>query len=288
MSELGQLSVAPEVKKAVGPDVVKVGDSERRRPETSRAMNMVGATMEFLGDLGKANLTAKRELGEMASTRIGKAIAVGVVGTGLELASESALKLALQTLTPLLPTQKNSLEAIKKILDHPFAQELIEDVGVYALYNKGNELIGGDLPKVPSSYLGMTTAVDVLDWSAHHRLGPEKRSKFSSEIKKVKGKGKGKFALEFNTKDADEVPGLIPSWVGKIANFSNPVTLFGASQVVEGASAYIRAVREIRNARKIGGEKKVESLIAEAKKAKPMGAKPDKQERILNVLEKAA
>ena len=90
-----------EAAKAVMPDIVKIGDSERRRPEVSRAMKIASATTEFLDDLGKANLVAKKELGELASTRIGKAIAVGAVGGGLEYLSEQALGLALDKLLVL-------------------------------------------------------------------------------------------------------------------------------------------------------------------------------------------
>mgnify|MGYP001574150728 FL=1 len=67
---IGQLPVVQEARKmeagkgTVIPDVVNIGDSERRRPEEARAVGVVGATMEFLGDLGNANLAAKKELGE--------------------------------------------------------------------------------------------------------------------------------------------------------------------------------------------------------------------------------
>ncbi len=275
-----------EVGKAAGPDVVKIGDSERKTPETSRAMKMVGATMEFLGDLGKANLAAKKELGEMASDRITKALLVGAIGGGMELVAESAFKTALQIIKPVLPTTKAPLEAIKNVIDQQVVQEWIEDIAVWALYKKGNAFLGGDLPKVPVSYLGMSAAVDVVDSVLHEKLGPKRGAKVEATISELDATGKR--TIDFADKAASsEVSGKIHPNISKIANFSNPVTLFGVAQVVEGASAYVRAVREIRTARKTGGETKVEMLLAQAKKAKPIGVKRDKQERLLDLYEKA-
>lgn len=126
MSELGQLSVTPEVKKAAVVDVVKIGDSERRRPEEVRAVGVVGATMEFLGDLGKANLAAKKELGELASDRISKVLLVGAIGGGMELVAESAFKTALQIIKPVLPTTKPALDAIKHVIDQQKINLLVD------------------------------------------------------------------------------------------------------------------------------------------------------------------
>lgn len=274
-----------EMEKAVGPDVVKVGDSERRTPEEKRATGMVGATMDFLGDLGKANFAAKKELGELASDRITKALLVGAIGGGMELVAESALKTALQIIKPVLPTNKSSLETIKNVIDQPLVQEWIEDIAVWSLYKKGNAFLGGDLPKVPVSYLGVSALADLADSGIHKAFGSERQAKSTATITTVEENKK--YTMDFVDKDQAEAKGKIHPNISKIANFSNPVTLFGASQVIEGVSAYVRAVREIRQARKTGGETKIDMLLAEAKKAKPIGAKRDKQERLLNLYEKA-
>ncbi|MBI5620558.1 hypothetical protein HY949_02150 [Candidatus Gottesmanbacteria bacterium] len=276
----------PEMGKAVMLDVVKIGDSERRRPEEARAVGLVGATMEFLGDLGKANLAAKKELGEMASDRITKALLVGAIGGGMEMVAESAFKTALQIIKPVLPTSRAPLEAIKKVIDQQVVQEWIEDIAVWSLYKKGNAFLGGDLPKVPLSYLGMSALVDVVDNRVHKVLGPERQARSVAKIIDPVAPSE-KFTMDFQDMNSSEAKGKIPIKVSKIANLSNPVTLFGAAQVVEGVSAYARAVGEIRSARKAGGAMKVDALLEEAKKAKTVGAaKRDKQERFLELYEK--
>lgn len=274
-----------EAGKAVGPDVVKIGDSERRAPEEKRATGMVGATMEFLGDLGKANLAAKKDLGELASDRITKALLVGAIGGGMELVAESALKTALQIIKPVLPTNTSSLETIKNVIDQPLVQEWIEDIGVWALYKKGNAFLGGDLPKVPVSYLGVSAAADLVDSALHEKLGPKRSAKIEATISIPDADNK--VTMDFKDKDQVKATGKMHPNISKIANFSNPVTLFGVTQVVEGVTAYIRAVRDIRQARKTGGETKIDMLLVEAKKAKPIGEKRDKQERLLEAYLKA-
>lgn len=299
-SEAPKQKPKQETGKTVLPDVVKIGDSERRTPETSRAMNMVGATMEFLGDLGKANLAAKKELGELASTRIGKAIAVGAVGGGLEYLSGQVFGLAIQKLLPLLPSKTpEDIQKVKGFFNSRFVREAIEDAGVYALYQKGNELIGNELPKVPVSYLGAAVGVNALDWAVREKFGDHKPITSSVvEENYVNATGGNATRLVLNnvnsinntidTPKKQSFLDLVPRSAGKLADLSNPVTLYGTGQVIEGVSAYIRAIRDIRSARRSGGEKKIEMLLAEAKKAKPIGVKKDKQERILDVLEKAA
>lgn len=297
MNELGQLSVAPEAgKAAVGPDVVKIGNSERKRPEESRALKMVGATTEFLGDLGKANLAAKKELGEMASTRVGKALAVGAVGGGLEYLSEAALGLALNILLSKLPVgNQANIDQVKKLFGSSLGQEILADSAAYVMYEKGNEFLGKVLPKIPSSYLGSSAMVNVLDWAARKGLKKPKAAPYVIDTKDVNDATGAFVKKEFTSDSALPViskdePGILPRigrTVGKVADFSNPVTLFGATQVVEGVTAYLRAVSEIRTARKTGGETKVEMLLAQAKKSKPVEVKRDKQERFLDLYEKA-
>lgn len=292
-------AIKPEAKKAGGVDVVKIGDSERRRPEEARAVGVVGSTLEFLGDLSKANLAAKKELGEMASTRVGKALAVGVVGAGLESLSTVALGTALNILLPKLPVGSNpeSIKRVTELFNSSLVQEVLADSAAYVMYQKGNEFLGKELPKIPASYLGSSAMVNVLDWAARRGFHqPDKQAPYEVKAIEIKDES-GKFVKkEYSSNEASpgttiDSPGILPKIgrsVGKIADFSNPVTLFGAAQVVEGISAYVRAVGEIRNARKAGGEKQIESLLEIAKKAKPVGAvKRDKQERILEALEKS-
>lgn len=303
MNEQGQSPVMQEAKKMDAgttqvPDFVKVGDSERRTPEASRAVNIASATMEFLDDVRKANLVAKKELGELATTRIGKAIAVGAVGGGLEYLSEQALGLALGKLFTLLPSKTPAdMKHVSDFLNSRFVREAIEDAGVYVLYKKGNELIGKELPNVPVSYLGAAVGVNALDWAVRDKFNRHKplTSTVSHESYTDEKSNQTTRYILTTTPPADPTNtvrrnrlDVFPRTAGKLADLSNPVTLYGTVQVVEGVSAYVRAVREIRNARKIGGEKRVEMLVTEAKKAKPVGAKRDKQERILDVLEKAA
>lgn len=292
-------TIKPEAKKTGLVEVVKIGDSERRRPEEARAVGVVGATLEFLGDLGKANLAAKKELGELASTRVGKALAVGVVGAGLESLSTVALGTAFNLLLPNLPVGSNadSVKRVKELFNGSLAQEVIADSAAYVMYQKGNEFLGKELPKIPSSYLGSSAMVNVLDWAVRRGLRqPDKSASYKIDVKDIKDADDKLVKQEFFSTEAPpgkskESPGILPKIgrsVGKIADYSNPVTLFGAAQVVEGVSAYVRAVGEIRNARKAGGEKQIESLLEIAKKAKPLAAvKRDKQERILEALEKS-
>ena len=286
-------------KGTVIPDVVNIGDSERRRPEEARAVGVVGATMEFLGDLGNANLAAKKELGELASTRVGKALAVGVVGAGLESLSTVALGTALNLLLPKMPVGSNpeSIARVKDLFNKSLVQEVLADSAAYVMYQKGNEFLGKELPKIPASYLGSSAMVNVIDWAARRGLRqPEKQAPYEVKAIEIKDESGKVVRREYISNEAspnttNESAGILPKIgrsVSKIADFSNPVTLFGAAQVVEGVSAYVRAVGEIRNARKAGGEKQIESLLEIAKKAKPIGAvKRDKQERILDALEKS-
>lgn len=288
----------PETAKAAIPDVIKIGDSERRMPEEKRATGMVGATLEFLGDLGKANLAAKKELGELASTRVGKALAVGAVGGGLEYLSEAALGLALNMLLSKLPVgNQANIDQVKKLFGSSLGQEILADSAAYVMYEKGNEFLGKALPKIPSSYLGSSAMVNVLDWAARKGLKKPKDASFTIDVDTAEAKvgetEKKWFSANAVSPEGDAsspIKGLLPKVgfaVGKVADFSNPVTLFGATQVVEGVTAYLRAVSEIRTARKTGGEMKVDMLLAQAKKAKPIGVKRDKQERLLDLYEKA-
>ncbi len=290
-------TIKPESKKTGVVDVVKIGDSERRRPEEARAVGVVGATMEFLGDLGKANLAAKKELGEMASTRVGKALAVGVVGAGLESLSTVALGAAFNMLLPKLPVGSiENSERVKSLFNSSLVQEILADSASYVMYQKGNEFLGKELPKIPSSYLGSSAIVNVLDWAVRRGLRqPEKKASYKVDVKDLEVESgqppKREFALsEVSPGTSNERSGIFPKigrTAGKIADFSNPVTLFGAAQVIEGVSAYVRAVGEIRNARKAGGAMKVDAILEEAKKAKTVGAaKRDKQERFLDLYEK--
>lgn len=301
---MGELFEAPkprlkqETEKAVGPDVVKIGDSERRTPETSRAMKLVGATTEFLGDLGKANLAAKKELGELASTRIGKSIAVGAAGAGLEWMSGKAFGMAIDKLLVLLPSKTPvEMENVKNFLNHPFIREVIEDASVYKLYKEGNKLIGDELPDVPVSYLGAAVGVNALDWAVREQFHAPKTMK--DQVSEVKDTGPGGEQLETTSLKRVSLPDalsseakkgrfdFIPRTAATLADVSNPVTLYGTAQVVEGVTAYIRAVREVRRARKVGGEGMVNALLMDAKKEKFVGKKRDKQERILDMLEAA-
>lgn len=298
MSELGQLSVAPEVKKAVAPDVVKIGDSERKTPEASRAGKIADATMVFLGDLSHANIAAKKELGELASTRIGKAIAVGAAGAGLEWMSGKALGMAIDKLLVLLPsTTPAEMKQVQSFLNHPFIREAIEDASVYKLYKEGNKLIGDELPDVPVSYLGAAVGVNALDWAVREQFHSPKPMK--DKVDKVSDTGPD--GLKLMTESLRRIPlteafdnkarkgrlDFIPRTAATLADVSNPVTLYGTAQVVEGVSAYIRAVRDVRRARKVGGEGMVNALLMDAKKEKFVGKKRDKQERILDMLEAA-
>lgn len=286
-----------ETEKAVGPDVVKVGDSERRMPEVSRAMKIASATTEFLGDLGNANLIAKKELGELASTRIGKSIAVGAAGAGLEWISGQALGMAMDKLLVLLPSKnQDDMKKVIAFLNDGFIREAIEDASVYKLYKEGNKLIGDELPDVPVSYLGAAIGVNAVDWAVRKSVGHERQVKNLVKITK-KGRGKNQvfsYDMVANKKykepDNDSKTDLlnfIPRTAGALADVSNPVTLYGTAQVVEGVTAYIRAVREVRRARKVGGEGMVHALLMDAKKEKFVGKKRDKQERILDMLEAA-
>ncbi|MDP1722160.1 MAG: hypothetical protein Q8L37_03045 [Candidatus Gottesmanbacteria bacterium] len=305
---IGQLPVVeagkPEMKTVPGVDVVKIGDSERRRPEEARVAGVVGATMEFLGDLSKANLAAKKELGEIASTRVGKALTAGAIGGGLEYLSEAALGMALNMVLSKIPVgNEASIAQVKKLFGGSLAQEVIADSATFVMYQKGNEFIGKGLPQIPSSYLVSSAMVNVLDWAARKGLNKPKDASYLIEVNETKDTSE-KVIREFRANSVEEKKIGAQSdnsettqkksrlsefgfAAGKVADFSNPVTLFGAAQVVEGVSAYIRAVGEIRSARKSGGAMKVDALLEEAKKAKTMGAaKRDKQERFLELYEK--
>lgn len=221
----------------------------------------------------------------MASDRISKALLVGAIGGGMELAAESAFKVALQIIKPVLPTSKPALDAIKYVIDQQVVQEWIEDIAVWMFYKKGNAFLGGDLPKVPVSYLGMSALVDIADSGIHKALGSDRQAKITASI--TTNKRSKKSTMNFKDNNPTEPKGRINPNISNIANLSNPVTLFGAAQVVEGVSAYVRAVRDIRKARKTGGETNVDMLLAQAKKAKPVEARRDKQERLLDLYEKA-
>lgn len=299
---MGEQSEAPKPKlkqesgKAVAPDVVKVGDSERKTPEASRAGKIADATMVFLGDLSHANIAAKKELGELASTRIGKAIAVGAAGAGLEWISGQALSMAMDKLLLLLPSKNvDDMKKVKEFLNNGFIREAIEDAGVYKLYKEGNKLIGDELPDVPVSYLGAAIGVNAADWAVRNSVGQEKQLKNLVDIKTT-GKGAGKksrFIMAPNSQfreppdTTSNFSTIVPRTAATLADVSNPVTLYGTAQVVEGVTAYIRAVQEVRRARKVGGEGMVNALLMDAKKEKFVGKKRDKQERILDMLEAA-
>lgn len=306
---IGQMSVVKEAKtftpeKSGVVDVVKIGDSERRRPEEALAVGVVGATIEFLGDLGKANLAAKKELGEIASTRIGKALTAGAIGGGLEYLSEAALGMALNMVLSKIPVgNEASIAQVKKLFGGSLAQEVIADSAAYMMYQKGNEFIGKGLPQIPSSYLVSSAMVNALDWAARKGLGKPKDASYLIDVNETKDTS-GKVIKSYSANSISEGKPASTSdapktnkkesrlsqlgvAAGTVADFSNPVTLFGAAQVVDGVSAYVRAVGEIRNARKVGGVAKIDALLEEAKKTKTVGAaKRDKQERFLELYEK--
>ncbi len=258
-------------------------------------MKIASATTEFLDDLGKANLVAKKELGELASTRIGKAIAVGAAGAGLEWISGQVLGKAMDTLLLLLPSKnEEDMKKVKGFFNNGFIRESIEDAGVYKFYKEANKLIGDELPDVPVSYLGAAIGVNAADWAIRNSVGQENQLKNLVGIKE-KGRGKNKeFSYNMVANKSYKEPAndsktdllnFIPRTAGVLADVSNPVILYGTAQVVEGVSAYARAVRDVLRARKVGGESMVQALLTDAKKEKLVGKKRDKQERILDMLE---
>lgn len=223
-------------------------------PEIGAINRMWKATTVFLSDLGAANYVAKSELKETASSRVGKALAVTTAGGVLEMVSGVALGRALDTIKGV---RGLDISRLTSLLNNGTVQEMLEGVAVYGAYSWGNKFVGDVLPKVPASYIGAAVGVDLGEAAVRNVLRKPKQPEWQFVQQG------GETSKEFDLKFEQQKQGA----AAKVANFANPVTLYGVSQIIEGVGAYGRALGEVRQARTTKGQEGVRKLLVAAAKA---------------------
>ncbi len=277
---------------------------EKQLPEESKEEHalkrILQSTLTFIGDLGTANQVAAKTLKENASSRIGKGIAVTTAGVALEKVSSILVGLAFDTILPEIdfskPGRKDNphQSLLLKYLPDGMVQEAITDASVYGAYAAGNKFLDNSLPKIPVSFLGWAMGVDLAEFVVRGRAKVPKTPAWDFKAKdtwEVDAEGKKKLKGQFISytehkdgaalEDAEKArrDRFNNNLLAKTFNLSNPVTLFGASQITEGLSEYWKALKETRRARVESGQQGVERLLVGSAKAREAEKKKDEQLR---------